>query len=147
MGLGSIYSVYTILLCHSFLKGIHIYYIGVLITGGNGNKAEIYLPDSNTSCVLPGLPEERNYHTQDGDLACGGLSSSYLYNTQKSCVKWTNGAWTRSHNLREERSFHVSWVTASGVYLIGGWGSFRTSELIKEDGSVEEGFNLKYNTW
>ena len=36
--------------------------------------------------------------------------------------------------------------TAEGVFLIGGLHSGNTSELIKEDGSVEEGFALKYKT-
>ena len=34
---------------------------------------------------------------------------------------------------------------ASGVYLIGGTESSRTSEKVKLDGSVEEGFGLKYD--
>jgi len=40
----------------------------------------------------------------------------------------------------------VSWATASGVYLIGGWDNLRSSEKVKLDGSVEEGFSLKYDT-
>jgi len=40
----------------------------------------------------------------------------------------------------------VSWATTSGVYLIGGEESVRTSEKVKLDGSVEEGFSLKYDT-
>ena len=51
-----------------------------------------------------------------------------------------------SHNLTQKRSDHVSWSTAEGVFLIGGRHSGKTSELVKEDGSVEEGFALKYNT-
>ena len=122
-------------------------FLGVLITSGtNGiqiqKSAEIYLPDTNTSCILPDFPEERNGHAQNGDLACGGS----LSDTLKNCVKWTNGVWTRSHNLREGRDYHVSWATASGLYLMGGGSSLKTSELVKEDGSVEEGFDLKYDT-
>ena len=44
----------------------------------------------------------------------------------------------------------MSWATASGVYLIGGGGSYvSTSEKWKVDGSVEDGFGLQYNvgTW
>ena len=44
------------------------------------------------------------------------------------------------------REDHVSWATASGLYLIGGYYRGWTSELVKEDGSVEEGFKLKYET-
>ena len=47
----------------------------------------------------------------------------------------------------------MSWATASGLYLMGGHISGWTSELVKEDGSVEkgfkrteEGFKLKYET-
>ena len=43
----------------------------------------------------------------------------------------------------------MSWTTASGVYLMGGQDNgntqegLNTSDLVKEDGSVEEGFSLK----
>ena len=40
---------------------------------------------------------------------------------------------------------HVSWATESGVYLMGGYWSGNTTELVKEDGSVEAGIvSLKY---
>ena len=51
-----------------------------------------------------------------------------------------------SHNLTQKRSDHVSWSTAEGVFLIGGLHSPLTSELVKKDGRVEEGFALKYTT-
>ena len=81
-------------------------------------------------------------HTQNGDLACGGLGSTY---TVKSCVKWSpsSGTWTQSHTLRQARASHVSWATTSGVYLIGGFYS-QTSEKVKLDGTVEDGFTLKH---
>ena len=61
------------------------------------------------------------------------------------CCIPIGGSWTQSHNLSMARSDHVSWATASGVYLIGD-GNHRKTELVKEDGSVEEGFKLKYET-
>ena len=63
-----------------------------------------------------------------------------------TCDQWSEGSWTRSASLRERRRSHVSWATASGLYLIGGGYSGNTSELVKEDGSVEEGFKLKHTT-
>ena len=93
---------------------------------------------------MPQLPEVRLYNSEDGGLACGGILAA----TWTTCIKWspTSGTWTKSHTLRQRRSVHVSWATASGVYLIGGIYSNRTSEKVKLDGSVEEGFSLKYNT-
>ena len=124
----------------------------VLITGGyNGaslKSAEIFNPVTNTSCSLPLLPEGRRYHSQDGGLACGGNRKQEDEEPLTTCVQWSpvSGSWTKSHTLREKRHAHVSWATASGVYLIGSHDSLRTSELVKSDGSVEEGFSLKYQT-
>ena len=126
-------------------------YLGVLITGGDAgtdnlgtNSAEIYLPDSSTSCILPVASDlllRQSGHTQD--VVCGSLVSNP---DTKYCSKWTNGVWTQSHKLRNWRLGHVSWATASGVYLLGGIFSPKSSELVKEDGSVEDGFPLKYET-
>ena len=132
-----------------------MYFSVVLITGGDlGYKvtqsAELFLPSSNTTCSLPQLSKARRYHTQDGGLACGGDNlDGDGDSVTRSCDKWSAGTWTQtSHTLRKGRSVHVSWPTAEGVYLIGGVfsGSGTTSELVKEDGSVEEGFALKYST-
>ena len=125
-------------------------FLALLITGGYRwnvlSSAEIYLPSANTSCSLPELPEGgRYYHTQDGPWACG----SQYYDDYYTCDKWSQGSWTRqSLQLRKSRKAHVSWFTASGLYLIGGDdpSSTRTSELVKEDGSVEKAFRLKYAT-
>ena len=122
----------------------------MLITGGyNGNgdwlkSAEIYIPSGNTCCSLPELPSARGCHTQEGPWACGGYG--YVNNTGTTCDKWSQGSWTQSHILRWGRDDHVSWATASGLYLMGGHYSGRTSELVKEDGSVEWGFKLEYWT-
>ena len=121
----------------------------VLITGGSNNigylkSAEIYNPVTNSSCSLPQLPEARIRHSQDGGLACGGSTTPLV----RTCDKWSpaSGTWTQSHTLTQGRADHVSWATASGVYLIGGWISPKTSEKVKLDGSVEKGFSLKYST-
>ena len=117
----------------------------VLITGGSGtNTAEIYNPVKKSSCSLPQFSEVRSHHSDDSGLVCG----EYKDVVGKTCVKWSpaSGNWTQSHTLRQRRGGHVSWATASGVYLIGGYFSTRTSEKLKLDGSDEESFSLKYST-
>ena len=126
--------------------------LGVLISGGTDGRehlqsVEIYNPASNTTCSLNNLPVALLRHSQDGGLACGGYRRG---NIERSCVKWSSdsGNWTQSHTLLQSRAHHVSWVTKYGVYLIGGSqnGNKKTTELVKEDGSVEDGFSLKYST-
>ena len=125
-----------------------------MITGGWGDgdgngrlrSAEIFNPVKKTSCSLPQLPEAKLTHSEDGGLSCGGNSATHT--TETTCVRWSPsaGTWNQSHTLRQRRQHHVSWATASGVYLIGGWDNLRSSEKVKLDGSVEEGFSLKYDT-
>ena len=114
-------------------------------------SAEIYLPDTNTRCSLPQMPEMRRYHTQDGGLVCGGELEFGSYSNSNShiltlCDTWANGTWIRSHTLKFKRRSHVSWVTPSGVYLIGGFRSPYTTEIVMENGTVIEGFRLKHRT-
>ena len=117
-------------------------------------SAEIYLPSTNIFCFLPDLPEWRVFHTQDGPWACGGLGKPGRGrfpdpNTESSCAKWSEESWILEYSNWSEyrmRVGHVSWAAASGLYLMGGMGNMETSELVKEDGSVEEGFDLKYQT-
>ena len=59
--------------------------------------------------------------------------------------------WTKSHTLPESRSDHASWTPPSGkgTYLIGDWfvnPNTKTSVIVKADGSVEKGFDLKHAT-
>ena len=86
---------------------------------------------------------------QNGKYKCGG-ASGYARNdeTRNTCVQWNpqSGTWTKSHDLMQRRADHVTWVTASGVYLIGGWDSPTTTEIINDGGQVREGFSLKYST-
>ena len=116
-------------------------------------SAEIYLPSTKTFCSLPDLPEWRVIHTQDGPWACGGLGNPQRRfpeaDTSTSCAKWNEGSWISEYSKWDGyrlRIGHVSWATSSGLYLMGGMGNMETSELVKEDGSVEEGFKLQYRT-
>ena len=114
-------------------------------------SAEIYLPDTNTSCSLPQMPEMRKYHTEDGGLVCGGELEFGSYSNSNShiltlCDSWANGTWKRSHTLKLKRRSHVSWAASSGVYLIGGFRSPCTTEIVMGNGTVMEGFRTKYKT-
>ena len=118
-----------------------------MITGGHQNggdrSVEVFNPITKSRCSLPELPRNRRHHSEDGGIVCGGPDDTY-----NTCVKWSpdSGTWNQSHTLRQGRYGHVSWATSSGVYLIGGAYSANTSEIVKLDGSVEEGFSMKNNT-
>ena len=119
--------------------------------GNSTNLVELYNPIRNISCSLPNLPEYRGYHNQNGNLACGGEAfiGDDSKTTTRTCVKWNSesGTWIQSDNLLlKRRQGHVSWNTDSGVYLMGGLYTGKTSERVNEDGSVENGFSLKYGT-
>ena len=99
------------------------------------------------------LMDERAFHTQDGPLTCGGESRPDPGNDDhitkyKTCFMWKSGAWTLSHSLVHARTGHVSFTTSQGTFLMGGEGfrNDKTSELLKPDGSVEPGFELKHRT-
>ena len=120
----------------------------VLITGGQRTDllAEIYHPDREYPCVLPNLPDRRQGHSQDGSLMCGGLY------TPRSCRRWNNdtGAWDLvTESLKEERLEHTSWTPVDGsmTYLMGGYWSKKTSEVINKDNVVTSSFPLQYRTW
>ena len=142
--------------------------LAVLITGGDGDfanikpgekmrglsSAEIWNPQTGYSCFLPNLPEGRFEHSQDGPLLCG--DGPYKYpegHKNDECIKFDIkiGNWTKSHTLPESRSDHASWTPPSGkgTYLIGDWivnPNTKTSVIVKADGSVEKGFDLKHAT-
>ena len=138
----------------------HIQFIhipGVLITGGSRyqdrvfgmHSTELYLPSSNTSCSLPSLPEDRTKHTVSKDgLLCGGAE----FTSYQSCVQWQYismmDIWRWEYldlTLDFDKYDHVAWTPAngSGTYLMGGC-AYKTTTLIKPDGTQEHGFTLKH---
>ena len=129
-----------LLFWHSAVHGHQV----VLITGDE--TAEIFDPASG-SCSLPNLINDRKFHTQDGPLTCGGEPVNQEYK-HKPCFMWSSGEWTLSHNLTHARTGHVSLTTSQGTFLMGGEGfrNDKTSELVKQDGLVEPGFELKHRT-
>ena len=137
-----------------------------MITGGLGGSdlkaAEIYIPATNQSCILPDLPTSRYYHSQAGLRACGGRpSTEYYAHCDKTCDTWNpeTGSWAAQDVSLIGCKAENSWTTArgEGSYLIGGYGWYsgngaegwentKTSDLLKPDGTVIPGFNLTYRT-
>ena len=74
-------------------------------------------------------------------MACGGAI------TPDTCLQLVDGVWITSHKLKTSRDRHTSWTTTDGVLLIGGYGEFQSTELVKADGTTEVGrLNLKYGS-
>ena len=115
------------------------------------NSIDIEMVNSwwTSTCSLysrASLPSPRAYHTQSGDILCGG----YGYedpDPSTTCMSYTAGAWVTSHTLLEERYDHCSWSSPEGVLLMGGEGSPRTTELLSNiDSSTALSFSLEYHT-
>ena len=129
---------------------IGIVFLAVLITGHGSSSnpmdtAELYLPSSGVSCILPRLPDNRDSHTVDSKgLLCGGAY------TRDTCLQWSpdTGTWEDLLTLNVMRYRHVSWTPGPdiGTYLMGGIYSGLTTTLIKPDGNQEPGFLLKHDT-
>ena len=110
-------------------------------------SAQIYSPNTGQVCLLPDMDMGRQLHNQDGPLACAGWSDS----VSDSCSTFDSdsGLWNQSVTLPRKRQYSQTWTpqSGSGTYLIGGEASYTdTTDLVKPDGTVQQGFNLKYNT-
>ena len=121
----------------------------ILISGGSlGSETQASVEVLTTSgtplpCTVPPLPYYRSGHTQDGGVACGGVTTA----TRTSCVSLTGSGWTTSHHLVEERYNHVSWSSPAGLLLMGGQYSPRTTELLSDtSNSTSPSFDLEYDT-
>ena len=117
---------------------------GIVLSGGYGalTSVEVIDPSTGQSCSLPSLPEERQSHTMDGLLICGGYRPS-----DTTCLSFSSGGWITSNTLVERRYRHTSWQTDKGVVLMGGIHSDTTSEIVPMDG--EQGvssFYLRHET-
>ena len=56
------------------------------------------------------------------------------------------GVWVVSHLLRHRRMNQASWPGSAGLQLLGGAWDKRSTEIIKPDGTSEEGFQLSFDT-
>ena len=104
-------------------------------SGSTLDLVELFNPNTQTSCVITGkLDQPRAYHTGDGNMVCGGSISS--------CYNVATGD---TINLLNERYWHTSWSTDDGIYLLGGYNTGRTTELVTGD-TTQARFGLQYDT-
>ena len=120
-----------------------------MISGGFGRtgtkvEVEVISPSGNVSCSVPDMPQRRWGHTMNNNTVCGGDGGT---DTLTSCYQLTSGGWTRSHTLIHSRWYHSSWEVEDGIILLGGQHSLNNSEIAKWDGTTEELFTMRYDTW
>ena len=70
----------------------------------------------------------------------------YLFPCSVWLATTQHSEWTKSHSLTRARRSHISFPTSQGTFLLGGYTNPQTSDLLKEDGTVVPGFDLKYRT-
>ena len=126
-----------------FLKSLK--FLAILIAGGVATEEEIWNPDDNTICTIPSLPSGSSHGSLNGMKYCGPNGGNYR--NESECVEFNQGVWSRTNSgFQHRRKFHTSWETENGIYLMGGEGSYQTSEFARNDGTVTEGFSLQYPT-
>ena len=100
--------------------------------------------DSNTgdSCYLPSLPGVTYGHTHHGALLCGGGGDL------QTCLALLSDKWVPIHTLLERRIFHSGWDSDKGFFLMGGYESLNTTEMVPlNDGELgEPAFTLQSQT-
>ena len=94
--------------------------------------------------TLPQLPTVRDGHTQDGNTICGGVGSV----VRVSCLTLSGDeGWVESHTLKYRRRRHSSWMSPSGILLMGGdWNVTSTELLSSTDSTTMNRFTLEYDT-
>ena len=129
----------------------------VIITGGRAGavgaggfkSVEVILGDG-TTCSLPDLPANTEYHSQSGLVTCGGGTDLSVGVDDTYCTTFTNGSWITTHNLTVPRRFHTSWNSDMGIILIGGAyfdNATRSTELLSNTSSTSTlEFALPYDT-
>merc|ERR1711902_458916 len=124
----------------------------LIISGGYpldsaGISVEVFVPTTGQHCQLPSLPGgRRSDHSVNDRTICGGGVYNVYSASRRSCLTLnSNGNWLETTSLLEQRYHHSSWASPSGLILMGGRGSKRTTEKIEADGTSTYSFELKYD--
>ena len=117
------------------------------VSGGVLSAVEVLHSDGSPWCSLPDLPDIRRAHTQTGLEACGGFGRTADESLTSTCVRFSGGSWSPSHELVVQMWLHSSWASPAGTVLMGGYFSPQSTELLDE--TTEDSvtlFPLKYDT-
>ena len=135
--------------CDHATEGRLYIMLKVLLTGLAGiliasyNQAEMFIPSTKETFSLPAIPgSPRVWHTLTGTVLCGGVYPG----TPKSCLELTQtgyGWQPYSTALHEYRMAHSTWDSPSGIFLLGGYYSGDSTELVTSTGSTSQ-FSLNY---
>ena len=105
----------------------------------SNTSVEVYSFDTNTSCQLPDLPKATG----------GGQAIGNFYCDQWECITFSleTGSWIKTpHILPESQLVSASWKINDEIIIFGSQDNdlnFK-STVLKPNGSVENGFPLKY---
>ena len=120
------------------------------------------MPSTGQHCRLADLPAGRRQPSMENNVVCGGKDGP---EHKTSCLTLTSGGtWEKTTELLDKRqSFslfslvqcfskilnlrvgHCSWASPSGLILLGGYDSRRTTEMIQENGTSAYSFTLEYD--
>ena len=125
---------------------------GLMIVGAEDSSRAVEIIDLDTKqqCRITDLQERRYAHAQLGDIVCGGWWA-LRPEANENCVSVTNQS--KKWNLMKGRYWHNMWKDIDGtIWVIGGdlrWNRttelyYSTTEVLKNDGSTEEGFQTEY---
>jgi len=133
--------------------------VAILVTGGRGDyylddiysSSEVLLSNGTFFCSIAEMTQTKLGHTQSGLTACGGYSGNDNENEGKSCIKFQSGSWsTLTENLTYKYFGHGSWMNPDGNILLigadGGDSIYDKTEIVYQNGTSIQSFDLKYDT-
>ena len=107
---------------------------------------ELFYGNGTSQCTLPYMRLAYSYHTQSGDIVCGG----------KTCDTFRDGTWKPILTLPKDQEGHCSWTRPDGmIQLMGGINNSLSTDTLSipldvDSGVVMEsnqvGFSLKHFT-